>query len=279
VGTLLNLGDCRERLGQLASAWAAFRKAESLAKHTAGDDKRRLEAERRAARLEPQLAKLMITVQAPVDGLVVSRNGQPVDPSLWNTAVPVDPGKYAIVVDAPGYQSWKTERDVTGGATHTIAVPALSHEPVTAAPTRLPPVEASVTEPPPSPKPAPAPIDYRNYDVPQPSAWTPTREVAAVLGIAGVAAAGGGVYFGVHARDLAAKSDAICPTAVCSDPTALSENRQAVDAATRANILYATAGVALAGATVLWFVGTPNSTVIAPEVGHDHAGAVLSGRF
>src|SRR5262245_38802765 len=32
VGTLLNLGDCRERLGQTASAWAAFRKAEAIAR-------------------------------------------------------------------------------------------------------------------------------------------------------------------------------------------------------------------------------------------------------
>ena len=30
VGTLLNLGDCRERLGKPATAWAAFRKAEAI---------------------------------------------------------------------------------------------------------------------------------------------------------------------------------------------------------------------------------------------------------
>src|SRR6187549_3181233 len=40
VGTLLNLGDCREKLGQTATAWAAFRKAEAMAKR-AGDDHKR----------------------------------------------------------------------------------------------------------------------------------------------------------------------------------------------------------------------------------------------
>src|SRR5690606_10533025 len=37
VGALLNLGDCREKLGELASAWAAFRKAEARAKHAGND--------------------------------------------------------------------------------------------------------------------------------------------------------------------------------------------------------------------------------------------------
>ena len=37
VGTLLNLGDCREKLGKLSSAWAAFRKAEAIAKRDGND--------------------------------------------------------------------------------------------------------------------------------------------------------------------------------------------------------------------------------------------------
>jgi hypothetical protein len=37
VGTLLNLGDCKEKLGQTATAWAAFRKAEAMAKRAAND--------------------------------------------------------------------------------------------------------------------------------------------------------------------------------------------------------------------------------------------------
>ena len=72
VGTLLNLGDCREKLGKLASAWAAFRKAEAMAKRSGGDDKRRDEAARRAAQLEPRLANLEIDVPHGVEGLIES---------------------------------------------------------------------------------------------------------------------------------------------------------------------------------------------------------------
>src|SRR5262249_23097450 len=63
VGTLLTLGDCREKLGKIASAWAAFRKAEAMAKASGKDDKRVAEAERRAARLEPQLPNLTISAK------------------------------------------------------------------------------------------------------------------------------------------------------------------------------------------------------------------------
>src|SRR3954453_11114339 len=62
VGTLLNLGDCREKLGKRASAWAASRKAEALAGRTGGDDRRQAEAARRAALIEPRLSHLVIDV-------------------------------------------------------------------------------------------------------------------------------------------------------------------------------------------------------------------------
>jgi hypothetical protein len=47
VGTLLNLGDCREQLGENASAWVAFHKAEAMARRNGKDERRA--AERAAA--------------------------------------------------------------------------------------------------------------------------------------------------------------------------------------------------------------------------------------
>src|SRR5262245_26486835 len=48
IGALLNLGDCRAKLDMTATAWAAFRKAEAMARR-AGDARRQAEAARRAA--------------------------------------------------------------------------------------------------------------------------------------------------------------------------------------------------------------------------------------
>ena len=104
VGTELNLADCREKNGQLASAWAAFLKAAGTAKRAGNDGAREAEAKRRATALTSRLSYLTISVadSSKVDGLVIQRNGEPVDPALWNTGVPVDPGVYEISGQAPG---------------------------------------------------------------------------------------------------------------------------------------------------------------------------------
>src|ERR1041384_2043238 len=64
IGTELKLAACREKNGQLASAWAAFIKAAQTAKHS-GDRKREAEARRRVAALEPRLVYLTISVPRP----------------------------------------------------------------------------------------------------------------------------------------------------------------------------------------------------------------------
>ena len=89
VGTLLNLGDCREKLGRQASAWAAFRKAEALAKRNGNDAKREREARRRALALEDDLASVTVQVgpKAKSGGLVIKRDGELVDPDRVRTTV------------------------------------------------------------------------------------------------------------------------------------------------------------------------------------------------
>jgi tetratricopeptide (TPR) repeat protein len=61
AGTLLNLGDCYERTGRTASAWAAFRDAAGAAQRT-GRDAEESEARRRQDALQPMLSHLRIDV-------------------------------------------------------------------------------------------------------------------------------------------------------------------------------------------------------------------------
>jgi serine/threonine-protein kinase len=126
-GTLLNLGECHEKRGKTASAWAAFRRAAAAA-NAKGQTERGAFARDRAARLEPDLAKLSIVVpdEARVSGLVISRDGRSVDATLWGTAVPVDPGRASIEARAPGRQSFRRALDVAAGKSETLVLPVLA---------------------------------------------------------------------------------------------------------------------------------------------------------
>jgi hypothetical protein len=130
VSTLLNQAACREKNGQLATAWGEFIEAERQTRNATDDATRQLHqtAASHAARLEPRLSTLAITVPAEnrVGGLQVLRGGEPVDPGAWNRALPVDGGTYKITATAPGNAEWSSmvsvgnERDVK-----TIEIPRL----------------------------------------------------------------------------------------------------------------------------------------------------------
>ena len=264
VGTLLNLGDCRERLGKVAGAWAAFKKAEAQAKHAGNDDKREDEARRRALALEPKLPSLTIELNAPVPGLVLRRNGEVIDPALIGTAIPLDPGAYTISAEAPGRVPWRTDVVIQFKAKRRLQVPFLATA-VEAAP-----VPARVVVEP--RRPVPVRVER--------SVWSPWRKASAVLGIGGVAAIGAGVFFQLRSADQEKDADARCPLVVCNDPVALELNDDARTNARRSNMFYIGGAVAVGSAVALWFIGGPTeTTVVTPVMGADHAGAALSGSF
>jgi hypothetical protein len=266
VGTLLNLGDCYERLGQTASAWAAFKKAEAMARRKNGDEKRGDEAKKRAIQLAPRLPNLTIAVPHAVDGIVVRRGSVTVDRGEWNTSLPVDPGSYAIVAEAPGYKPWRTEIRVEPAARRDVVVPALERAPLPSVPPTAVAISASA-EP--------------------PSMWTTPRAVAAGLAVGAGAAFGYGIYSGIRADDLRTRSDTLCPLDTCSDPVALRLNSDARSAATRANWAFVAGGAAAVTSAILWFAGAPSPldkkekkgrrVVVAPEIGLTSGGLVVSG--
>lgn len=109
IGTLLYLGECFERLGKTASAWATFREAASKAT-AAGEAGRARQGNVRADALEPQLSYLTVHVGEPnkvIEGLTVVQAGVTTNPAVWGSAVPVDPGEIEVVVSAPGYEAFE----------------------------------------------------------------------------------------------------------------------------------------------------------------------------
>jgi len=282
AGTELNLADCREKHGQLATAWATFVKAAAAAKRTDSDGRREAEARRRAAALEPQLVYLTIVVPAGrrVEGLVIKRNATVIDRALWDQRVPVDPDEYAISAQAPGYAPWTTSVAVKT-KNKKIELPVLEKRaddtPTTAA-GRV--VSASAGRPdtagPPAAVGAAAPRPA------EPSRLTGARKLSIGLAVVGVAAVGLGVGFGHKATSTEDRADTICPDTACGDAHAVDLNTTARHQALVANLGFAVGGAAIVGAAVLWLTGSPKPREVlsvAPTLEAGRVGLSVAGAF
>jgi hypothetical protein len=125
IGTLYNVGTCDEKVGKLASAWAAFTE---VAQRDANAG-RKADADKRAKALQPRLIKLLISVRSPVAGIKVTRNGEDVSQSVGIES-PVDPGDYEIGASADGYKPWSVKVSAKQeGGTVQVTVPELEKLP------------------------------------------------------------------------------------------------------------------------------------------------------
>lgn len=130
ISTLMNLAACREKNGQLATAWGLFLDAEHQTRGATNGATRKLHqvALNRAKKLEPRVSKLVINVPADshIDQLELLRGTETIDPATWNRALPIDGGSYKITARAPGATPWTTEITiVTEGEVKTVEVPRL----------------------------------------------------------------------------------------------------------------------------------------------------------
>lgn len=189
VGTEINLGLCNEKQGKLATAWGMYRSAAGYA-DLQGQKERGDLARAEAAKLEPKLHKLNVTVKPPQpEGFKMSRNGQTVPNATLGTDVPLDPGEYTIEVEAKGKKPQKfAVRIAAGPGTEKLEIPTLEDAPV-----------AAIVNPPPGggdyPPPAPA------------KDGSTQRLIGYIAGGAGILAAGAAVILEVVAVGESDKSD------------------------------------------------------------------------
>jgi hypothetical protein len=169
-GTLMNMADCHENIGKVATAWAEWGEAaERAAKE--GDKREEYVRGRRAA-LTERLPKLQINVTRPRAGLDVSRDGVNVDEAVFGLALPVDVGAHRVVVRR-GEQVLKEETVET--KEKAVATVNLDLEAI----------DKAVPPPPPTRTPGPAPLVV----MPAPSSQKTIGFVVGGVGGAGVIAA------------------------------------------------------------------------------------------
>lgn len=214
-GTALNLADCQEKLGRLATAFGTYQTAQELAQRN--NAARVALIKKKLAALEPKLPKLTLALKAPLPaGAVITLDGIALSTVAIGTELAVDPGDHVVLVTAPDHDELR--------ATTTLAIAerkTLSLEPLT-------------RRPPPPPPPAP------------PLRWT-IPAMALAGGLTGVASVAG-IITGVRALALGERVQEECPERACS-PTGLATLEDARTFATASNVTFAIAG-ALAATTI-----------------------------
>lgn len=239
--TLLNLADCREKNGQLASAWGHFVEAARLARGQGAIEK---SAQDRADALEPKLSYLVVAVpdDVRVDGLVVKRDGVPMDPAEWNRKMPIDGGRHTIEARAPAHEPWSTSVEVgTSGDEKSLTVPAFRAMPLRTAPG---------------------------------TGMTGRRKLALGGWALGAVSLGGALAF-----ELSARSSYDDAKAATTNPTRRSAYDTANDRRVYAGVALGVGVAAVAAGTLLWITGrraAPEAVEVQASVGRESAGVTVS---
>jgi hypothetical protein len=124
------LGECYERQGRLAAAWATYRQGAALLRATGSSRAEVLAA--RAVALEPKVPKLTLLAREVRPGMRVLRDDTRFGAGILGVPVAVDPGAHRIEVTAEGFQPWSTEIELKASERRTLEIPPLKR----AAPTK-----------------------------------------------------------------------------------------------------------------------------------------------
>ena len=249
VGTLLNLADCYEKAGKLASAWGAYFDAISLGRRQQKPEYEEF-AQKNRDRLEPLLSKMTIVLppEVKVDGIKVTRDGQTVEPVALNIAIAIDPGKHVIEATAPHKLPFRSEVVVDDAHKATVVtIEKLADAPMQWARANQPQIVEKVVE--------------------VPSSMTPLRIGGLVVGSLGVASLIVGTVLGLVANDKyqgALKNDCNGDPNACT-AVGVTNGAQAHDLANVATGLFVGGLIAVAGGVTLFVVGAPSRPSSSPS--------------
>jgi len=241
AGTLLNLADCEENLGQLARAWQHFRELD--AELPTADPRRRIAAERARA-LEPRTPKLRIELVSPVPS-TVTRDGIALGQASLGLHIPVDPGLHVVIVSSTGRPDKQYEVRVSEGQDVELTVTPEE-------PPRAPDPAGAAVPPAPLPDPQPqGPDDSAASAMSRNAAGRAQarRTATFVFGGLGVASLSTGAAFGIIALSQLGSSNAGCSAGVCSNEEAINQFHSARSFALAADVTLGV-GIACLGAAI-----------------------------
>ncbi len=242
VGTLLNLADCYEKAGKLASAWGAYFDSINLGRRQGHPEYEEF-AQKKKDELEPKLLKMTIVVppDVRVDGMTVKRDNVVVEPAAWGVPIAVDPGKHELAVTAPHKLPFHVEAAVDDAHKAVdVTIPKLEEAPTAWPQSSQPQVVEKLVQ--------------------VPSAWTPLRIGGLAIGTAGVASVVVGAVLGLVANSTyqhALKDECNGDPNACN-VAGVSDGATAHNLAGVSTGLFVGGLIAVAGGITLFAVGAPS---------------------
>lgn len=267
-GTALHLAVCREHEGKIATAWALYRDALSLAKRDGRRDRAKAAQERIDA-LGPMLPRMKLNVAAKAAALAkltITRDDVEMSRALWGESLPVDPGRFTLVARAPGKRVFTTVVHIAKlpGVT-TIDIPALEDDA--------------------TPDSSPAPSHPHASD-PSSSADTGStqRVIAYSVGGLGIVGLAIGSVYGAMSIGNRATVRVQCrpPEFKLCTPVGFEAGESALRNGNMSTGAFVVGGLLVAGGLALYFTApsSPRGGVaLTPTVGPGTASLDLTGRF
>jgi len=120
AGTELNLADCEEKRGRLASAWELFRMVEEKLNPS---DERVTVAHGRAQALQARVPRLTLELAAGAPKSSSVRDGSvELGSATFGISLPVEPGSHELVVSAPGFAARTFQIQLAEGEARSLVV-------------------------------------------------------------------------------------------------------------------------------------------------------------
>ncbi len=241
LGALLNLADCLERDGRLASAYGRWGDAVAFA--TKKNDERVKFARERREAIKPKLSFVTLNVIGSADDLTVFKGDTKISKGAFGESLPTDPGETLIQVVRGGDQVlWETSVVLAEAQQKTVDIPLETIAKANPAPMKKRAAGAAGAR------------AGAVGEAPQ-GFWSTQRIAGFVVAGGGVLAAGAGFAFGGFASREASKLDEQCTSGeprYCTD--------EGLDTADNAQMLADASTFTLVGAGIVAAVGV---TVIA----------------
>ena len=274
VGTLLNLADAEEHVGQLASARQHWQQAADLA-HSLSDERANLAGERFAA-VDKRVPKLIL--KAPANspaGMTVKRDGVELSAVGFGLPLPADPGEHTITISAPGRVARAFHVELKEGEQKEVQLDLAPQAPDVPAPQTASPTSPVIAVTP-APTAPTTPTTTANETPPKPeepaTSHSSRKTLAYAVGGLGIVGLGVGTIFGLQAisKNSASNADGHC-TNGCDATGKLARN-DALAAARISTVGFILGGAALATGVVL-FVTAPSDAKADQKTARVEAGA------